>query len=389
MAVSHSREPGFSIGIEEEFWLVDRESRDLATDPAAGFLKDCKDALGDQVSSEFMRCQVETGTKVCNSAAEARDQLTHMRSTLADIAARYDMALLAASTHPFAQWDSQKHTEGERYSTIARDLRTVVDRLLICGMHVHVGIEDDDLRIELMAQASYFLPHLLALTTSSPFWRGRDTGLQTFRLSVFDNLPRTGLPEVFGSWAEYRRHVDMLIQAGVIEDGTKLWWDLRPSDRWPTLEMRIADVCTDLEDAICVASITRCLMRMLYRLRRNNQRWRIYSNMLVRENRWRACRYGSDAGDKTGLIDFGRAEIVPYADLLEEIIELIRPDAEHFGCVAEVEHARTIIARGTSARRQREIYTDAVEKGASPRDALLAVADHLMVQTVPGEKSPV
>jgi carboxylate-amine ligase len=389
LAVSHSREPGFSIGIEEEFWLVDRESRDLATDPAAGFLKDCKDALGDQVSSEFMRCQVETGTKVCNSASEARDQLTHMRSTVADIAARYDMALLAASTHPFAQWDSQKHTEGERYSTIARDLRTVVDRLLICGMHVHVGIEDDDLRIELMAQASYFLPHLLALTTSSPFWRGRDTGLQTFRLSVFDNLPRTGLPEVFGSWAEYRRHVDMLIQAGVIEDGTKLWWDLRPSDRWPTLEMRIADVCTDLEDAICVASITRCLMRMLYRLRRNNQRWRIYSNMLVRENRWRACRYGSDAGDKTGLIDFGRAEIVPYADLLEEIIELIRPDAEHFGCVAEVEHARTIIARGTSARRQREIYTDAVEKGASPRDALLAVADHLIAHTVPGEKSAV
>ncbi|KEO55081.1 carboxylate-amine ligase [Thalassospira permensis] len=389
MAVSHSREPGFSIGIEEEFWLVDRESRDLATDPAAGFLKDCKDALGDQVSSEFMRCQVETGTKVCNSAAEARDQLTHMRSTVADIAARYDMALLAASTHPFAQWDSQKHTEGERYSTIARDLRTVVDRLLICGMHVHVGIEDDDLRIELMAQASYFLPHLLALTTSSPFWRGRDTGLQTFRLSVFDNLPRTGLPEVFGSWAEYRRHVDMLIQAGVIEDGTKLWWDLRPSDRWPTLEMRIADVCTDLEDAICVASITRCLMRMLYRLRRNNQRWRIYSNMLVRENRWRACRYGSDAGEKTGLIDFGRAEIVPYADLLEEIIELIRPDAEHFGCVAEVEHARTIIARGTSARRQREIYTDAVENGASPRDALLAVADNLIAHTVPGEKSAV
>lgn len=389
MAVSPSREPGFSIGIEEEFWLVDRESRDLATDPAAGFLKDCKAELGDQVSSEFMRCQVETGTRVCNSAAEARDQLTHMRSTLADIAGRYDMALLAASTHPFAQWDSQKHTEGERYSTIARDLRTVVDRLLICGMHVHVGIEDDDLRIELMAQASYFLPHLLALTTSSPFWRGRDTGLQTFRLSVFDNLPRTGLPEVFGSWAEYRRHVDMLIQAGVIEDGTKLWWDLRPSDRWPTLEMRIADVCTDLEDAICVASITRCLMRMLYRLRRNNQRWRIYSNMLVRENRWRACRYGSDAGDKTGLIDFGRAEIVPYADLLEEIIELIRPDAEHFGCVAEVGHARTIIARGTSARRQREIYTEAVESGASPRDALLAVADHLIAHTVPGEKSAV
>lgn len=384
MVGSSAQEPGFSIGIEEEFWLVDRHSRDLAKDPPADFLKDAKAKLGDQVSSEFMRCQIEIGSKVCNSAAEARQELSHMRSTLCEVAGKYDMALLAASTHPFAQWDNQKHTDGERYNTIARDLRTVVDRLLICGMHVHIGIEDNDLRIELMAQASYFLPHLLALTTSSPFWRGRDTGLQTFRLSVFDNLPRTGLPEVFGSWAEYRRHVDMLIQAGVIEDGTKLWWDLRPSDRWPTLEMRIADVCTDLEDAICVASITRCVMRMLYRLRRNNQRWRIYSNMLVRENRWRACRYGSDPGDKAGLIDFGRAEIVPYADLVEEILELIRPDAEFFGCVAEVEHAREIIHRGTSARRQREIYNAAIEQGASPNDALLAVADRLIERTVPG-----
>ncbi|MDP2700204.1 carboxylate-amine ligase [Thalassospira sp.] len=378
-----AQEPGFSIGIEEEFWLVNRETRDLAADPAAGFLKDCKAELGDQVASEFMRCQIETGTKVCHSAAEARDQLVHLRTVLSGIAARYDMALLAASTHPFAQWDNQKHTDGERYNTIARDLRTVVERLLICGMHVHVGIEDDDLRIELMAQASYFLPHLLALTTSSPFWRGRDTGLQTFRLSVFDNLPRTGLPEVFGSWAEYRRHVDMLINAGVIEDGTKLWWDLRPSDRWPTLEMRIADVCTSVEDAVCVATLTRCLLRMLYRLRRNNQRWRIYANMLVRENRWRACRYGSDAGDKAGLIDFGRSEIVPYADLLEEILDLIRPDAEHFGCVAEIEHARTIIARGTSARRQRETYNHAIEAGMSPRDALLSVADQLIAETTP------
>lgn len=378
-----NRDPGFSIGIEEEFWLVDRETRDLATDPAADFLVDCQKELGDRVSSEFMRCQVEIGTKVCQSAAEARADLRHMRSVLCDIAGRYDMALIAASTHPFAQWDSQKHTDGDRYNTIVRDLRTVVERLLICGMHVHVGIEDDDLRIELMAQAAYFLPHLLALTTSSPFWRGRDTGLQTFRLSVFDNLPRTGLPEVFGSWAEYRRHVEMLITAGVIEDGTKLWWDLRPSDRWPTLEMRIADVCTDFEDAVCVASLTRCVLRMLYRLRRNNQRWRIYANMLIRENRWRACRYGSTAGENAGLIDFGLGEIVPYADLLEEILDLIRPDAEFFGCIAEVEHARTILKRGTSAQRQREIYQQAMDRGESPREALLGVADWLIEKTAP------
>lgn len=384
MTGRRATQPTFTLGIEEEYWLVDLESRDLVSDPPPDFIKACKKQLGPHVATEFMRCQIEVGTGVCADADAARRELAAMRGALISLAAAHGMTLLAASTHPFAEWDAQKHTQTARYDGIARDFRTVVERLLICGMHVHVGIDDDDLRIELMGQMAYFLPHLMCLTCSSPFWRGKPTGLQSFRLGVFDNLPRTGLPETFGSYAEYRRHIDMLVGAGVIEDATKLWWDLRPSERFPTLEMRIADVCTSLDDAICVASLTRCLLRMLYRLRRNNQRWRTYAHMLVDENRWRAQRYGCEADPAGGLIDFGRGEIVPYGELLEEVLELVAPDAAHFGCEAELAHARTILARGTSAHRQRAVYDRALADGADAETALRAVADFLIAETRQG-----
>lgn len=213
-------------------------------------------------------------------------------------------------------------------------------RLIICGLHVHVGIPDEDLRIDLMNQVSYFLPHLLALSTSSPFWQGEESGLQSYRLSVFDSLPRTGLPERFESWGEYQRMVSRLMQAGLIEDGSKLWWDIRPSARYPTLEMRVTDVCTRLDDGICIAALYLCLLAMLLRLRQKNQRWRVYANTLIDENRWLAQRYGT-AGT---LVDFGKGEAVPYAGLLEELIELTREEAVALGCLAEVERARGISA---------------------------------------------
>ena len=243
---------------------------------------------------------------------------------MAEVTARHGLAPIAASTHPFASWHLQKHTDKERYNILAQDLQAPGRRLVICGMHVHIGIEDPQLRIDFMGQVAYFLPHLLALSTSSPFWGGEDTGLKSYRMAVFNELPRTGLPELFESWGEYERHLKALIAAGVIEDGSKLWWDVRPSARFPTLEMRITDVCTTLDDGIAVAALYRCLLRMLWRLRRSNQRWRRYAAMLINENRWRAQRYGTDAG----LADFGKGEIVPYADLLEEMIELVREDAE-------------------------------------------------------------
>jgi len=301
-----------------------------------------------------------------------------MRRTVAEVAAEHGLAPIAASTHPFATWDTQKHTDKERYHVLARDMQAVVRRLLICGMHVHVGLDDDELRIDLLGQISYFLPHLLALSTSSPFWRGDETGLKSYRIAVFDELPRSGLPETFDSYSEYLRHLDAIVQAGVIEDGTKLWWDCRLSARFPTLEMRIADICTRLKDGVAIAAIYVCLLRMLYRLKRNNQRWRRYSNMLIRENRWRAQRYGLDEG----LIDFGIGAIVPYADLLEEIIELVRVDALALDCVAEVEHARQIVTGGTSAHRQISVYQEALAAGAEKIEAQRRVVDMLIEETV-------
>ena len=373
-------EPPFTIGIEEEYLLVDPETRDLAIDVPDALMAECQRRLEEQVSPEFLQSQIEIGTRVCDNLKQAAGELARMRKTVAEVAAEHGLAPIAASTHPFATWYGQKHTDKERYNILAQDMQAVARRLLICGMHVHVGLGDDELRIDLLDQVSYFLPHLLALSTSSPFWQGEDTGLKSYRISVFDELPRSGLPESFESYGEYARHVEILIRAGVIEDASKLWWDVRPSARFPTLELRIPDVCTRLRDGVAVAAMYVCILRMLYRLKRNNQRWRRYSNMLIQENRWRAQRYGCDEG----LIDFGIGEIVPYADLLEEMIDLVRVDALALDCLPEVEHARKIVTGGTSAHRQLAIYNQALEAGADKKQALEKVVDFLIEETVAG-----
>ena len=370
-------EPAFTVGVEEEYHLVDRSTRDLVAEPPAGMLVECQRLLEGQVNPEFLRSQIEVGTRVCRSMAEVRDDLARLRRAVVEVAARYGLAPIAASTHPFARSDAQRHTDKERYNTLARDLQAPGRRLVICGMHVHVGIEDADLRIDLMSQAAYFLPHLLALSTSSPFWEGEDSGLKSYRIAVFDELPRTGLPEQFESFGEYERHLQVLVQAGLIEDGTKLWWDLRPSVRFPTLEMRITDVCPRLDHAVAIAALFRCLLRMLYRLRRANQRWRRYAAMLVNENRWRAQRYGFDEG----LVDFGKGAIVPYRELLEEMLDLVAEDAAHFGCLGEIEMARGILDQGTSAHRQLATYRAALARGADRKAALMAVVDELIAET--------
>jgi len=375
-------EPKFTIGIEEEYLLVDKETRDLAPEPPAALLSKAEAALRGRVSPEFLRSQIEVGTHVCHSVQEARDQLIELRSTVSTTATEFGLAPIAASTHPFAHWESQHHTNKERYNLIAKDLQYVVRRMVICGMHVHVGIDDDDLRIDLLGQAPYFLPHLLALSTSSPFWQGEQTGLKSYRLSVFDELPRTGLPHTFSSYSEYERTIDLMVSAGLIEDASKIWWDLRPSARFPTLEMRITDVCPLIEDAIAIAALYQCILRLLYRLRRQNQRWRHYPPFLIRENRWRAQRYGIEEG----MVDFGRGAMVPFSHLIEELFELVAEDAAFFGCVPEVAHARTILQRGTSADRQLKRYAKVKSEGGSERDALVAVVDELVAETaaVPG-----
>ena len=372
--------PEFTIGIEEEYLLVDRTTRNLVQDPPDSVMKDAVQQLEGQVGHEFLRSQIEVGTRICSTVQEARRDLARLRKVVAGVAGQHDFAMIAASTHPFAEWGDQLTTDNERYHLLAEDLQAVVRRLVICGMHVHVGIGDNDLRIDLMNQVSYFLPHLLALSASSPFWHGRDTGLKSYRMSVFKALPRTGLPEVFSSWSEYRRHIDVLVEAGLIEDATKLWWDVRPSERYPTLEMRISDVCTTIDDGITVAALYLSLLHMLFRRRRLNQRWRTYADMLVEENVWRAQRYGVDGS----LMDFGIGELVPYSELVEELIELVHKDADELGCVAEVENAREIIARGTSADRQLRVYREALQAGAEKHEALLAVVDLLIHDSVVG-----
>lgn len=372
-----TKRPSFTIGIEEEYLIVDRETRNLVQDLPEGLMRACEKLLGEQVSPEFLRSQIEVGTKVCSNVPEARQDLARLRSAIVDVTAEYGLAPISASTHPFAIWGDQLHTDKERYNVLAKALGGVVRRLLICGMHVHVGIEDADLRIDLMNQVLYFMPHLLAMSTSSPFWQGTDTGLKSYRTSVFRAVPRTGIPDEFGSWADYERHVRVLIDAGVIEDATKLWWDLRPSDRYPTLEMRASDICTSIDDAMAVAAMYQSLLYMLYERRIHNQRWRLYSRMLLSENTWRAQRYG--VGES--LIDFGRSALVPYDELMEELITLATPGAQELGCMDEMLHVRTIIKRGTSADRQLSVFEQATSAGASDEEALVEVVDWLIGET--------
>jgi carboxylate-amine ligase len=314
--------PSLTLGIEEEYLLVDRQSRDVVTDLPDGMLDQCEEQIADLVRPEFLTSQIEIGTPVCQNIKQARGELARLRRTVAGVAGRFGLAPMAASTHPFSEWTHQKHTDKQRYHVLARNMQGVARRLLICGMHVHVGIDDDELRIDLI--------------------------------------------------------VDILVDAGLIEDASMIWWDLRPSARFPTLEMRITDVCTSLDDAVAVAALWQCVVRMLYRLRRGNQRWRIYDPMLIDENRWRAKRYGID----DGLVDFGKGEVVPCADLLDELIELTREDASALDCVAEILHCRTIVARGTSAHRQLATYAAGLAAGAPPKQALRSVVDMLIEETV-------
>ena len=363
----------FTLGIEEEYLLVDLETLDLAVAPE-GLMEACQRDLEGQVGPEFLQCQIEIGTTVCPDIATAREELRRLRGTIARNAADFGLAPIAASCHPFSRWRDQHHTDKPRYNELRRDLAWVAKRLLICGMHVHVGVAERELRTDIISQMTYFLPHLLAMSASSPFWQGDDTGLACYRLTIFDNLPRTGLPPRFGSWGEYERTVQVLVDLGLIEDSSKIWWDLRPSARFPTIEARICDVSPRLETTLTLAALIQSLTRYLWRLKARNQRWRIYDNFLVAENRWRAQRYGIGAG----LIDFGRREIVPFADLLEELIDLLREDAEALGCLAEVEAARKLVQEGTSADRQRRVYRDSVEAGKSHDDALRDVVRYLV-----------
>ena len=369
--------PQFTIGIEEEYLLVDKATRSLVVNPPKSLLKECKELLGNQVTNELLLSQIEIGTKVCHNVQEAHEDLSKLRKNIVEVTARHGLAPIACSTHPFSRWSEQEQTPKDRYELLTKEMQAVARRMLICGMHVHVGINDDELRIDLMSQLSYFLPHLLSLSCSSPFWNGEDTGLKSYRLTIFDNLPRTGIPTEFQSFSDYKRHIEILTNAGVMEDSTKIWWDIRPSAKYPTLETRIMDVCTRIDDAISLAALVVSTLRALYRLRMKNQRWRDYSSMLIRENRWRAMRYSFDEG----LIDFGKGSIVPFEELLDEFIEISIEDAKTLGCDKEVMATKNILRRGTSAHRQLKTYELSIAAGKNKDEALNDVVDMLINET--------
>lgn len=372
------KEPEFTLGVEEEYLLVDRRTRNLVSDPPSALMRECVQLCGEQVSPELMRSQIEVGTSVCRNVTQAGVELRRLRGIIAGVSNQFDLAPIAVSTHPFARWMNQKQTAKARYLALTQEMQATARRLLICGMHVHVGVSDPELRIDLMSQLSYFLPHLLALSCSSPFWEGENTGLKSYRLTVFGSLPRTGLPEQFASDAEYQRHVDILVKAGLIDDATKIWWDLRPSARFPTLETRIMDVCTNVQHATSMVALTVCLMRMLYRLRRRNQRWRRYASMLINENRWRAMRYSFDAG----MIDLAKSEIVPFAELLDELLDFVAEDAAALNCQQALAEVKEILVSGTSAHQQIRVYDAAIQKGKTSKEGLHDVVDWLIAETV-------
>lgn len=359
------QEPAFTLGIEEEYLLVDPATGNLAPAPDA-MMRACSDALGDQVSPEFLRCQIEVGTPVAHTIAQARDHLARLRTTVSRIAADHGLAPISASCHPFGDWRDQIHTDKDRYNLLSRDMGGVARRMLICGMHVHVGIDDPATRIDLMNQFSYFLPHLLALSASSPYWQSEDTGLASYRTTVFGNMPRTGLPPQMVSWDQFARSVQVLSDLEVLEDSSKIWWDLRPSSQYPTLETRICDACPRMDDAITLAALIQATLRMLWRLSRSNTRWRQYDNFLLGENRWRAIRYGTTQG----LIDFGANRIVPFADLAEDWLALIAEDADALDSQPHVARLRQMVQDGSAAERQRAVVAQAKAAGADDAQAL-------------------
>lgn len=370
--MNNPQAPALTLGIEEEYLLVDIDSGRLTAAPNA-LMDACKARLKDQVSPEFLRCQIEIGTPVCTDITEADTHLRHLRRTIATEAAEFGLAPISAGCHPFGDWRDQQHTDKDRYNQLSRDLAGVARRMLICGMHVHVGVDQQPQRIDQMNQLAYFLPHLLALSASSPFWQGQDTGLASYRTTVFGDMPRTGLPPRMRGWEDFQRSIDALTDLGVIEDASKIWWDLRPSARFPTLETRICDACPRLADTLTLAALIQATMRMLWRLSRDNVRWREYDNFLLGENRWRAVRYGVTEG----LIDFGARAILPFDQLAEDWLALIAEDADALNSQPQVARLRDMATRN-SADRQRQVYTASLAAGADHAEAMRSVVSYLI-----------
>lgn len=361
----------FTIGVEEEYQIIDPETRELKSHISA-MLEEGGMVLGEAVKPEMHQSVIEVGTDVCKNVQEARADVSKLRATVAQLARKNGLRIAAASTHPFSDWQKQAITERDRYHTIVEDLQDVARGNLIFGLHVHVGIPDRDLAVQIMNEARYFLPHVLALTTSSPFWLGRKTGLKSTRCSIFKMFPRTGVPEAFHGWSHFENYVDTLIKTGCIDDGKRIWWDVRPHAYFNTIEFRICDLPTSIDDTIAVVALFQAIVAKLFRLRSQNLGFRVYNRALVEENKWRAYRYGLDGK----LIDFGAKCEKPARVLVEELLEFVDEVVDELGSRKEIEHIRTILDRGTSADKQLEVFRETGD--------LKAVVDWMIEETVAG-----
>lgn len=368
----------FKFGIEEEYFVNDAAKRDVAKNKIKEFFASCREQLSDDIQPEMLEPQIEIATKPMNDFAEARAQLASMRSSVGAIARDYDLSIMASGTHPLAVWSRVRPNAQPRYGKVMHDLQMLGSRTVLCGMHVHVEVPDLAARVDIMNRMQPYLPLLLALSTSSPFWQAQRTGLLGYRLAAYRELPRTGLPDLFENAADYQRYIDTLVAARAIENSSYVWWVIRPSLKHPTLELRVADSCTRVDDTIAIAALYRCLVRRLSLDTALNAGQTGASRAINDENCWRAMRYGIHGS----FVDEKSRSAMPVRDLLDEVLDLIADDAKELGCEREVDLARWIVARGTSADRQLTLYTEAVGRGLSNRDALAGVVDWLSAETV-------
>jgi glutamate---cysteine ligase / carboxylate-amine ligase len=341
-----TREGFLTIGIEEEYQIIDSSGQ--LHSHIDTLLKEAAPKLGDKVKREMMQSVVEVGTTICENVGQARDQLGEMRQTLADLLQPEGLRIACAGTHPISRWQDQQITDYDRYKMLEEELQDIVRALVIFGLHVHVAIPDQEHRIEVLNEARYFLPHLLALSTSSPFWMGRNTGLKSYRSVIWSNFPRTGIPPDLNSYDEYQNYVELLVKTGSIDNGKKIWWDLRAHPNFPTIEFRVCDMTTRLEETICLAALMQAICAKLLKLRESNLGFRKYMPALIAENKWRAIRYGIDGK----LIDFGKQAEVPMRDLALELVDFVDDVVDDLGSRSVVEYVHTILREGTSADRQ-------------------------------------
>ena len=362
----------FTLGVEEEFQIVHAETRELHS-----YVSQLLDApegsvLRERVRPEMHQSVVETGTGICKDIKQARAEITELRSELSALAKKGGMRIVAAGTHPFSDWKTQEITDRERYHSVVEDLQDVARANLVFGLHVHVGIKDKEVAMALANQVRYFLPHILALSTSSPFWLGRQTGLKSIRSEIFKRFPRTGIPGRFESFRSFESFVELLIKTGFIDNAKRIWWDVRCHPFFDTVEVRICDMTTSVNDTIGIAALIQALMGKLYLLYRRNLGFREYSHMLVEENKWRAVRYGLDGM----LIDFGKREQLPTKLLVEELLDFVSEAADIFQSQDELDRIRQICREGTSADKQIQVFKQT--------QSMRAVVDHLAAETIAG-----